>query len=235
MLASLGASPSARPAKSTPSIVEKLRRESLRLSQMQDIAGCRVVMADSRLQAQFTEAARGAFRNGSVIDRLIHSSHGYRAIHIVVLEDCAVEVQVRTTLQHLWAQVSELASDVIDPAIEYGGGPSEWKARLLVASQEISTFEDREDSLERKLQKYREVSGIADEVRRITEAMLAANPAPDSAQRIRSHLVEIERTLVHARDQQENAVQAVARAREALVASVNEMIQTLMDLDRGTP
>lgn len=31
-----------RPSKSTPSILEKLRRESIRLSQIQDIAGCRI-------------------------------------------------------------------------------------------------------------------------------------------------------------------------------------------------
>ncbi len=35
---------SGRPAKSTSAIVEKLRRESVRLSQMQDIAGFRVVV-----------------------------------------------------------------------------------------------------------------------------------------------------------------------------------------------
>jgi putative GTP pyrophosphokinase len=38
--------PTGRPAKSTVSIVDKLRRESLRLRQMQDIAGCRVVVGD---------------------------------------------------------------------------------------------------------------------------------------------------------------------------------------------
>ena len=37
--------PTGRPAKSTPSIIEKLHRESIRLSQIQDIAGCRVVVA----------------------------------------------------------------------------------------------------------------------------------------------------------------------------------------------
>src|SRR5689334_9395580 len=34
----------ARSAKSTRSIVEKLQRESIRLSQMQDVAGCRVIV-----------------------------------------------------------------------------------------------------------------------------------------------------------------------------------------------
>ena len=41
-----GELPTGRLAKSTLSIVEKLRRESIRLSQMQDIAGCRVVVVD---------------------------------------------------------------------------------------------------------------------------------------------------------------------------------------------
>src|SRR5437667_6047131 len=36
--------PTGRPAKSTTSIVEKLKRESIRLTQMQDIAGCRLVV-----------------------------------------------------------------------------------------------------------------------------------------------------------------------------------------------
>ena len=34
--------PTGRPAKSTSSIVDKLRRESIRLTQIQDIAGCRI-------------------------------------------------------------------------------------------------------------------------------------------------------------------------------------------------
>ena len=37
-----------RPAKTTASIVAKLQRESIRLSQIQDIAGCRVLVDDLR-------------------------------------------------------------------------------------------------------------------------------------------------------------------------------------------
>ena len=36
--------PTGRPAKSTTAIIEKLKRESIRLSQVQDIAGCRIVV-----------------------------------------------------------------------------------------------------------------------------------------------------------------------------------------------
>jgi len=36
--------------KSTSSIVDKLRRETIRLSQIQDIAGCRIVVTDTLAQ-----------------------------------------------------------------------------------------------------------------------------------------------------------------------------------------
>ena len=42
----LGFEPTGRPAKSTTSISEKLRRETIRLTQIQDIAGCRIVTPD---------------------------------------------------------------------------------------------------------------------------------------------------------------------------------------------
>src|SRR6476646_7297770 len=46
----IGVPVSGRPAKSTSSIIEKLNRESIRLSQMQDIAGCRIVVSDVAVQ-----------------------------------------------------------------------------------------------------------------------------------------------------------------------------------------
>jgi putative GTP pyrophosphokinase len=39
----LGLQPTGRPAKSTTSISDKLSRESIRLTQIQDIAGCRLI------------------------------------------------------------------------------------------------------------------------------------------------------------------------------------------------
>src|SRR5215211_9553152 len=46
----LGLEPTGRPAKSTTSISDKLRRESIRLTQIQDIAGCRLIVADIAAQ-----------------------------------------------------------------------------------------------------------------------------------------------------------------------------------------
>ena len=105
-------------AKTTPSIVGKLGRESLRLSQMQDIAGCRVVVSNILEQDRFIEKLNHIFPNATVFDRRQRSSYGYRAVHVIVkISGKPIEVQVRTTLQHSWAEVSEKASDLIDPDI----------------------------------------------------------------------------------------------------------------------
>ena len=119
----LALEPTGRPAKSTTSISEKLLRESIRLTQVQDIAGCRVVVAGIIEQNQVVDSLMQLFDNASIIDRREHPSHGYRAVHVIVRRnDNLVEIQVRTSLQHVWAELSEKLSDTVDPAIKYGGG-----------------------------------------------------------------------------------------------------------------
>ena len=76
--------PTGRPAKSTTSIIDKLRRESLRLRQMQDIAGCRVIVNDVGEQDEAVVLLTRAFPETSVADRRQTPSHGYRAIHVIV-------------------------------------------------------------------------------------------------------------------------------------------------------
>jgi ppGpp synthetase/RelA/SpoT-type nucleotidyltranferase len=74
---------SARPAKSTVSIVRKLRRESIRLSQMQDIAGCRLVASSIEEQDAVVQALPREHHDWSVHDRRTRPSYGYRAVHVV--------------------------------------------------------------------------------------------------------------------------------------------------------
>ena len=91
----LGLEPTGRPAKSKTSIIEKLRRERTRLSRMQDIAGCRVIVPDILTQDEVVAGLNGLFDKSIVVDRREHPSHGYRAVHVIV--DSAgrlVEIQV---------------------------------------------------------------------------------------------------------------------------------------------
>src|SRR5207247_2523827 len=108
-----------RPAKSTTAIREKLLRETIRLTQIQDIAGCRLIVDGIADQDAVTSALSRLFDNAIVVDRRDKPSHGYRAVHVIVsYSNRPVEIQVRTSLQHLWAEFSEKLSDVIDPSIK---------------------------------------------------------------------------------------------------------------------
>ena len=140
---------SGRPAKSTTSIIQKLNRESIRLSQMQDIAGCRTVVDNLLDQDRIAQEIASAFEDVTVLDRRVKPSHGYRAVHLVVREyNKTIEVQIRTALQHVWAEMCEKLADM-DPAIKYGGGPEDARKALEHASRVIDTVESTEAVLGR--------------------------------------------------------------------------------------
>ncbi len=138
--------PTGRPAKSTGSIIEKLRRESIRLSQVQDIAGCRIVVTDILAQDEAVGLLLSAFPDTvRIMDRRINPSYGYRAVHVIMESSGKpVEIQVRTYLQHVWAELSEMLSDVVDSNIKYGGGDEESRNLLGTMCELITKLEEIE-------------------------------------------------------------------------------------------
>ncbi|MEX0725767.1 MAG: hypothetical protein WD065_05835 [Planctomycetaceae bacterium] len=141
----LGLTPSGRRAKTTASIIDKLCRESIRLSQIQDIAGCRLIVSDVFEQDRTVFRLQSVFPSCAVIDRRSKPSHGYRAVHVIVKNfDCWVEIQIRTSLQHLWAQISETLSDTFDPTIKYGGGSDAIQSILTESSAIVAALEESE-------------------------------------------------------------------------------------------
>lgn len=105
------------------SIVAKLERDSrIRLSRMQDIAGCRLVAKDKAEQDAIYARLQTDFDLYRAYDIRENPHSGYRAVHIVVRRgDKFVEVQVRTESQREWARLSEQAASK-DIAVKYGGG-----------------------------------------------------------------------------------------------------------------
>ena len=93
----LGLEPSGRPTKSTASVIEKLRREKTKLSRMQDIAGCRVIVKDLLTQDEVVEKLKSAFDKLKPVDRRERPSHGYRAVH-VILENHGLGAVLRKTI-----------------------------------------------------------------------------------------------------------------------------------------
>ena len=143
----LKVAPTGRPGKSIPSIIHKLSRESIRLSQMQDIAGCRIVVVDIPDQNVAVRLLTELFRDVTVVDRRVRPSHGYRAVHVIArIGGLAVEIQVRTDLQHLWAEYSEILADKIDKEVKYGGGPAAVRDLLVTGSGLVERLESISDT-----------------------------------------------------------------------------------------
>ena len=142
-LGQLGYSATTR-VKTTGTLIEKLQRESTRLSQVQDLAGARIVVANRAEQNDAVNQIRKAFDGlgggCKVIDRRENPSYGYRAVHLIVrLEGTPIEIQVRTDLQDMWAQITEKLADRWGRGIRYGEDPENPDAELRAIRLTVRT------------------------------------------------------------------------------------------------
>ena len=188
-LLDLGLQPSSRPAKTTPSIMAKLNRERGRLSRMQDIAGCRVVVENVAAQDRILADIVARFPGAQVVDRRLTPSHGYRAVHVIVrVGELHVEIQVRTVLQHSWAAATEALSDSFGRDLKYGGGPENIRTTIATASQVIKSLEYfetvaselREDDTQKNLAKL--MDWVRETVKRELQELAERTTIPPEAE-----------------------------------------------------
>lgn len=131
--------------KRTPQILNKLGRfSSMRLTQMDDIAGCRAILPGGA--PEITGVLRRIRRNWDIvkIDDYVArpKDTGYRAIHIVVRRDSLpVEIQLRTPRQHEWAEAVERWAGRSGFALKDGEGPGELLSYLELVGWAISADE----------------------------------------------------------------------------------------------
>lgn len=123
------------------SILDKLQREqSMKLSQMQDIGGCRAVLATLGQVRQLEQV----YRSGRwVHEALNHKDYitypdpsGYRSVHLKYkykgtgdkscYDDLKIEIQLRTKLQHTWATAVETAGTFTKQALKSYKGDHVW-------------------------------------------------------------------------------------------------------------
>jgi len=160
VLNALGLKTGGREGKTTESIRAKLVREGTRLSKMQDIAGCRVEVDHLIQQDLVVSDLKARWPQARIYDRRVTPSSGYRAVHLVVeVDGHLVEIQVRTSLQHIWASTTEKLSDVLDSQIKYGGGPEILRKHLQVFSDAIAEFESIEKEYSEVLGQISEPEG----------------------------------------------------------------------------
>jgi hypothetical protein len=134
--------------KRRPQILNKLERfSSMRLTQMEDIAGCRAILAGGA--PGVAGVLRRIRRNWDVIgidDYVMNpKSTGYRAIHVVVRRDGhPVEIQLRTPGQQDWAETVERVAARIGEPLKDGVGPPDLLTYFELVAWVIAREEDGE-------------------------------------------------------------------------------------------
>lgn len=111
--------------KSRATLLDKLQ-DGKNLDSIRDVAGVRIV-ANCTLsqQSMLADALCEHFdAERQVIDRRENPTFGYRALHVEVrIDDTPAEIQIRTRLQHIWAEIYEGLADNWGRQIRYGGEP----------------------------------------------------------------------------------------------------------------
>lgn len=166
------------------SIESKLRRFSqMKLSKMQDIGGCRVVLSNINKVNEMVEKFKGSrikhrlSREDNYLDHPKDS--GYRSIHLIyryysdkkpTYNDMRVEIQFRSRLQHAWATAVETIDTFSQQVLKSSEGEQNWIRFFALMGSEIAITEkyplvpntpvDRKE-LRREIAEYqREVDAI---------------------------------------------------------------------------
>ncbi|MBV9214949.1 MAG: RelA/SpoT domain-containing protein [Acidobacteria bacterium] len=107
--------------KRKPQIIRKLQRLSVRLTQLQDVGGCRIIVNKNRdvdnLYAYLLERITG--QENFTLTRVTdyrekgRDDTGYRALHLMFTRTGRkLELQIRSRMQHYWAESIERTSVV---------------------------------------------------------------------------------------------------------------------------
>jgi ppGpp synthetase/RelA/SpoT-type nucleotidyltranferase len=116
--------------KRLPRIVRKLdRMSSTNLARLEDIGGCRAILADGPALTRVETRLRRNWGTSIVRDRNYIDSPkdiGYRAVHLVIeRDDRRIEVQLRTRGQQEWAEAIEAIDARRGLTMKDGEGPPE--------------------------------------------------------------------------------------------------------------
>jgi GTP pyrophosphokinase len=152
--------------KRLPQIISKLARfPGMRLSQMEDVGGCRAILEGGASEvAAVLRRIRRNWEIAAVNDYVaVPKPTGYRAVHVVVLRDeRPIEIQLRTPGQHDWAEAVERTAGRTGFALKDGQGPADLLRYFELASHGIASSEAGERVQE---DFEREFANLRDEVR----------------------------------------------------------------------
>ena len=125
-----------------------IRYPRMRLSQMEDIGGCRVVLPSvDEVYAVLSRVRHNWPDNARVTDYIATpKGDGYRGIHVVHRRGGRlIEVQLRTVGQHEWAEAIEVFSPRVGYNLKDGAGPADLREYFKTAAERIARKEAGED------------------------------------------------------------------------------------------
>ena len=188
------------------SIEAKLDRFSwLKLSRMQDIGGCRAVVANVKKVEELDDLYASGRTSAKLrrIDNYIENpkADGYRGIHYVYGYEATsvkneayngflIEVQLRSALQHIWATANETVSMFTGQRLKAGTGKDEWLRFFALMASSIAGRERRllvpgvpedEDELRRELRALADELNVTFMLRGWQMAMNIMEEAPRHA------------------------------------------------------
>src|SRR6266446_242941 len=159
------------------SIALKLRRfSSIRLSQMQDIGGCRAVVENVAQVKRLVNLYRKSgikHKLDHIDDYIAHPQRsGYRGVHLIyryysdrknTYNGLKIEMQIRSPLQHAWATAVETVGTFVKQALKSSQGEEQWLRFFALMGTAIAHRErtaavpdtpTRRTELRRALQEY---------------------------------------------------------------------------------
>lgn len=148
--------------KRKPQIIRKLNRLSVRLTQLQDIGGCRIIVqrnSDVDKLYKYLVNTVGA-QNVFTIDRSTdyrekgRDDTGYRALHVILKRSGVyLELQIRSRIQHYWAESIERTSVIYGYHLKESEGSPQVIQYFKTLSDVFFEIEaGREPSIEHRLQ-----------------------------------------------------------------------------------
>jgi putative GTP pyrophosphokinase len=136
--------------KRAPTIAGKLvRMPTTRLTQLQDIGGCRAILPTQDSVYQVLQRIRRNSDVRTVTDYVADPKEtGYRAVHVIVTRrGRLIEIQLRTPPQQLWAAEVDRAAGLVGVALKDGQGPPEIAEPYLELAEEIAQAGDDAEAL----------------------------------------------------------------------------------------
>lgn len=126
----------------------------LKLSEMQDVAGCRVIVNTVKQVDDLVAGYKRHYSDHKLDDKKDYirnpKKSGYRSSHLIYrysnprhgqYEDLKIEMQFRSTLQHCWAAALETVDILLGESLKSNRGSPEWKRFFALMSSHLASLE----------------------------------------------------------------------------------------------